>query len=278
MLLLAASGNRGYGFETSIVGLSLLFVLFGYDEESDRPMMQSLAFAAVAGLCGMAALIYPIILMMAPKSPEQWAASLWLAATLLFFAVDRMRASSRESSAMSLASAQGARAAAYTPPATVYTPPVPVYAPPAPTYTPPVPVYTPPAPVYNSPAPVYTPQPEPVAVTQPVYEAAAPEPSYAPPPPVQQPTHPVQQPVAVSIAPIPQGREAIIFLNLMGEGLNVLRSVKAEHLGRDYYRIAEPKPDNERWEYEPNSVVRCRKKALSNGKQLVAFEEAPRAQ
>jgi hypothetical protein len=257
MLVFAATGNRGYGYETTIVGLSLLFVLFGYDEESDRPMMQSLAFAAVAGLCAMAAAIYPITLMMQPKSPEQWAASIWLAATLLFFAVDRMRASSRESSAMTLASAQGVRAATYTPPA--------AYVPPAPVYTPP-----PPAPAF---------------VPQPVYQtaaAAAPEPSYEPPPPppppVHQPTHSVQQPVAVSIAPIPQGREAIIFLNLMGEGLNVLRSVKAEHLGRDYYRIAEPKPDNERWEYEPNSVVRCRKKALSNGKQLVAFEEAPRAQ
>jgi hypothetical protein len=274
MFVFAATGNRGYGYETSIVGLTLLFVLFGYDEESDRPMLQSLAFAAVAGLCAMAAIIFPITLMMQPKSPEQWAASIWLAGTLLFFAVDRMRASSRESSAMSLASAQGVRAATYTPPA--YVPPAPVYTPPAPAYVPPAPAYTPPAPVYTPPAPTYVPQPEPVAVTQEVYQAA-PEPVYAPPPPVHQPTHPVQQPV-VAIAPIPQGREATIFLNLMGEGLNVLRSVKAEHLGRDYYRIAEPKPDNERWEYEPNSVVRCRKKALSNGKQLVAFEEAPRAQ
>jgi hypothetical protein len=257
MFVFAATGNRGYGYETSIVGLTLLFVLFGYDEESDRPMLQSLAFAAVAGLCAMAAVIFPISAMMQPKSPEQWAVSIWLAGTLLFFAVDRMRASSRESSAMSLASAPGVRAAAYTPPPVTYVPPAPVYVPPAPTYV--------------APVNVYTPQPEPVAITQPVYEAPVPEPVH------QQPTHPAQQPVA-SIAPIPPGREAIIFLNLMGEGLNVLRSVKAEHLGRDYYRIAEPKPDNERWQYEPNSVVRCRKKALSNGKQLVAFEEAPRAQ
>jgi hypothetical protein len=60
--------------------------------------------------------------------------------------------------------------------------------------------------------------------------------------------------------------------------LNLLRSVRAEHLGRDYYRIVDTMPPDENWEYPPGAVVRCRKKNLSSGKALVAYEEAPRAQ
>jgi hypothetical protein len=37
-------------------------------------------------------------------------------------------------------------------------------------------------------------------------------------------------------------------------------------------------PEGENWEYAPGQVVRCRKKNLSSGKGLVAYEEAPRAQ
>jgi hypothetical protein len=60
--------------------------------------------------------------------------------------------------------------------------------------------------------------------------------------------------------------------------MNVLRIVRAEHLGRDFYIIVEQMPAGETWEYVPGQVVRCRKKNLSSGKGLVAFEEAPRAQ
>jgi hypothetical protein len=69
----------------------------------------------------------------------------------------------------------------------------------------------------------------------------------------------------------------MIYVTLLGEGLNVLRSVKAEHLGRDYYRIIDSMPEGETWEYQPGQVVRCKKKNLSSGKALVAIEEAPRA-
>jgi hypothetical protein len=58
----------------------------------------------------------------------------------------------------------------------------------------------------------------------------------------------------------------------------MLRAVRAEHLGRDYYRIIEPMPESEQWEYSTGQVVVCRKKNLSSGKALVAVEEAPRAQ
>lgn len=79
--------------------------------------------------------------------------------------------------------------------------------------------------------------------------------------------------------PIPQGsgKPATIYLNLVGEGLAVLRSVQAEHLRKDYYLIVEPMPPGENWEFQPGQVVRCQKRNLSSGKALVAVEEAPRA-
>jgi hypothetical protein len=56
-----------------------------------------------------------------------------------------------------------------------------------------------------------------------------------------------------------------------------LRAVKAEHLGRDFYRITEPTPPDEKWEFSTGQIVRCQKKTLSSGKAMVAVEEAPRA-
>ncbi|MBV9084652.1 MAG: hypothetical protein JOZ62_18405 [Acidobacteriaceae bacterium] len=78
---------------------------------------------------------------------------------------------------------------------------------------------------------------------------------------------------------IPQGagKPATIYLNLVGEGLAVLRTVQAEHMGKDYYRIVDQVPEGEKWEFQPGQIVRCRKQRLSTGKALVAFEEAPRA-
>ncbi len=72
------------------------------------------------------------------------------------------------------------------------------------------------------------------------------------------------------------GKETTIYLNLLGEGIACLRAVKAEHMGRDFYKIAEPTPEGETWEYQAGQVVRCEKKKLSSGKALVAVEEAPR--
>jgi hypothetical protein len=78
--------------------------------------------------------------------------------------------------------------------------------------------------------------------------------------------------------PVPSGKEVSIYVNMMGEGMSVLRAVRAQHLGRDFYIIVEEMPTDETWEYATGRVVRCRKKNLSNGKGLVAYEEAPRAQ
>jgi hypothetical protein len=85
----------------------------------------------------------------------------------------------------------------------------------------------------------------------------------------------------MAAAPVPaahSGKEVSIYVTMLGEGMNVLRTVRAEHLGRDFYIITEPMPADENWEYTTGQVVRCKKKNLSNGKGLVAFEEAPRAQ
>ena len=76
---------------------------------------------------------------------------------------------------------------------------------------------------------------------------------------------------------IPPGKEAMIYVSLVGEGMNVLRSVRAEHLSKDFYRIVETVPEGETWEFQPGQVVRCKKKNLSGGKALVAIEEAPKA-
>ena len=77
--------------------------------------------------------------------------------------------------------------------------------------------------------------------------------------------------------PLPPGKETDIYVALVGEGLNLMRTVKAEHVGRDFYKIVEPMPEGEHWEYGPGQVVRCKKRNLSTGKGLVAVEEAPRA-
>jgi len=77
--------------------------------------------------------------------------------------------------------------------------------------------------------------------------------------------------------PAGAGKPATIYLNLVGEGMAVLRTVQAEHMGKDFYRIVDQVPEGEKWEFQPGEIVRCRKQRLSTGKGLVAFEEAPRA-
>ena len=77
--------------------------------------------------------------------------------------------------------------------------------------------------------------------------------------------------------PLPPGKETDIYVALVGEGLNLMRTVRAEHLGRDFYKIIEPMPEGETWEFATGQVVRCKKRNLSTGKGLVAVEEAPRA-
>jgi hypothetical protein len=96
------------------------------------------------------------------------------------------------------------------------------------------------------------------------------------PVPQAPPLPPPVVPAAAAVH-VPVGKETAIYVNLVGEGLSVLRSVRAEHLGRDFYKIIEDTPEGETWEFVAGQVVRCKKQKLSSGKALVAFEEAPRS-
>lgn len=232
-------------------GVVLLALLFAYDLEGVRSVAQSFVFAGTSGYA-LAVAVVPITpyLFSASGGTDlqirgKWLPIVWLASTILLFAIDRARMGGRVATGRGVpiqtvsafASERPARAAK-----------VPESRPVFPTTPPP----TPPA----SPRP---PEPEPVLIRdEPIARASE--------PPASPPT------------PIPSGKETSIFVNLTGEGLNLLRSVRAEHLGRDYYRIIDTMPTDETWEYLPGTVVRCRKKTLSSGKAMVAFEEAPRAQ
>ena len=125
---------------------------------------------------------------------------------------------------------------------------------------------------------------EPIAppATSPQTATAQPAMQEAPPPPPApavfspEPTPvPVQTPPKPPAPPVPVQTE--IYVALVGEGLNLMRTVRAEHVGRDFYKIIEEMPEGEAWEFTPGQVVRCTKRKLSTGKGLVAVEEAPRA-
>ncbi len=240
----------------SIGGLILLFVLFGYDEEGYRSIFQSLGFAAVCGFCLMlaSAIIFKLRAGGQIAASDPQIAGIWLPltcafGTVLFWAIDRARMSGRSEVAPRQSPHARATYRGFIPEVAA-TAPAPSAAPSS-------------RPVRTEPVPAepVIPQPAPAAPDQPIISPAA----------TAEPLHPGPTPI------IPTGKETMIYINLVGEGLNLLRSVRAEHLGRDFYKIVEPVPEGESWEYQPGQVVRCKKKNLSTGKALVAFEEAPRA-
>lgn len=234
---------------TSLIGLILLLVLLAYDSDEKRSAFQSVAFSAVCGFCLtlVSLAIYQFLLKgTAPEFSQlarTWLPITYLCATLLMLLVDFTRMSARNVPDRQLSVARPSITG--IPLNTRSTQPVPPSTPPAP-----------PAPVAEPPRETPPPEPiEPRLVRNSELARSAPEP-----------------------VPLKPGKETNIYVNLLGEGLNMLRAVRAEHLGRDYYRIIEPMPDSEQWEYGPGQVVVCRKKNLSSGKALVAVEEAPRAQ
>jgi hypothetical protein len=68
-----------------------------------------------------------------------------------------------------------------------------------------------------------------------------------------------------------------IYVALLDEGLDVWRPVEAQKLSPDRYLIVEQDydPGIERWEFEPGTVVRCRKEKR-NGRQILLATEAAR--
>lgn len=70
----------------------------------------------------------------------------------------------------------------------------------------------------------------------------------------------------------------IIYVALLDEGIDVWRPVEAERLSPDRYLIIDQNYDRaiERWEFEPGTVVRCRKERRDGRHILVATEAARR--
>jgi hypothetical protein len=67
-----------------------------------------------------------------------------------------------------------------------------------------------------------------------------------------------------------------VYVSLLDEGVDVWRPVSAEQVGEDTYRIIgeAPDPDDEKWEFLPGQLVRCRMQQLYEGEFLVAYEAA----
>lgn len=67
-----------------------------------------------------------------------------------------------------------------------------------------------------------------------------------------------------------------IYVALLDEGTDVWRPVDAEELRDGLFRIvsANSNPEDERWEFESGSFVRCKQRQLSEGSVLVAVSRA----
>jgi hypothetical protein len=263
-----------FGLPSTIAGAILLLILYTYDQGTRRTAGQSLAFAAVAALPFTLAIAIGIQRLADRSDLETWFVLTWLCATVVGMAIDRARMSARTAQPV-LAPPGSAPSAPGSIPSVPEVAPQPSWSPAparkaaAPKYglglsgpaeaqssqVPPGVIHRPetpaPNPALTEQRPVSPPEPAPTAVSEP--------PRMAPPPP-----------------PSPQARkaeEATIYIDIIDQGISLLRSVRAEHIARDIYRIVESMPEGEIWHYKPGQTVRCRKQKLSVGKALVAFEE-----
>jgi hypothetical protein len=273
-----------FAWLSSIAGLTLLFVLLSFDREGYRSVFQSLAFAAVFGICLALAASAPLQMLAGngqlhstadPRVSGEWLPLVWVCVTVIFWGIDRGRMSGRESAGAESARPRAAGHRTFIPEPTAPPPapelhPTPAAAPPPVVAPPPPPVFTQPA--ASSTATMWGLSSSPGSSPQLVRRQSEPP---STPVPAETTSAPVPPPEAI---PLPRsGKETMIYVTLLGEGLNVLRSVRAEHLGRDFYQIVDVMPEGETWEYRPGQIVRCKKKNLSSGKAWVAVEEAPRA-
>lgn len=254
-------GPLRFGWTPTIVSGIVLLVMVVFDRAASRTVWESIGYGAVGGFLVITAIMYPLYLVLPQMtaspaellSSKPWLPLAWAVGTIAFVTIDRVRANTRPIT-VSLAPAPAPTAAS-----TVQEQPKPV-----------------------APAKPAVPAPEPVPVPRP---AVVPPPAVPVSSPVAAPTvtpvETVPAPPTPRPAPTPKpqpvkGRPATIYLNLVGTGISCLRAVKAEHLGQDFYRIVEPVPTGESWEFQPGQIVRCRKRTLSSGKAMVAFEEAPK--
>lgn len=229
----------GLTWLASTIGLVLLLILLSYDQEGYRSLLQSLAFAGACAVCLTVASVIPYQYVYGLPTPrEPQLVNRWLPLTCAFTTLLIWVIDRAR---------MGARAGSVQPGAaslgSVLTPRIPAGPSPIPPPMPPVPVpleEEPPAPRFDAPAPHLVRDEAPAPASPPV-------------------------------------KLAEIYVHLTGESLNLMRSVQAEPLGRDYYRIVDIMPDNEVWQFTPGQVVRCKKQNLSTGKAMVAVEEAPRS-
>lgn len=64
-----------------------------------------------------------------------------------------------------------------------------------------------------------------------------------------------------------------VFVEMLGEAVDVWRPVEAAHVDQDWYQITSAKPDpTEEWAFETGDVVRCEWQQRSGGWVLVAVE------
>jgi hypothetical protein len=65
-----------------------------------------------------------------------------------------------------------------------------------------------------------------------------------------------------------------IFIRLLNEGTDVWRPAVATKIDENVYRIEMPDnydPEDEEWEFKPNSIVCCETKILTDKKCLIAM-------
>lgn len=267
-----------YTWVTSISGFVLLFALFSYDSDAHRSSFQSIAFSAA---CGLGVMLLSVVYyrwlgdkgeihMAGGRVETEWLPLTWLCATAGICAIDRIRMLGyKDSTRRQTGAVQRGFIPQYAEPVAESTSRPEIE---TPASQPPLVA----RPVVSATPPVTT-AAEPVTTAVPPVDAAAPVTTTAPvitAAPLVATTAPAPAPVPI---PIPPGKEVDIYVSLVGEGLNLMRTVKAEHVGRDFYKIVEAMPEGEAWEFGPGQVVRCKKRNLSTGKGLVAVEEAPRA-
>ena len=66
-----------------------------------------------------------------------------------------------------------------------------------------------------------------------------------------------------------------IYIYLLNEGTDCWRPVDAERVNSDSFKIisVNPDPEDEDWQFQTGSIVRCEERELSVGRVLVAVEQ-----
>lgn len=227
-----------FNWLTTIGGIILLLILFSYDRGEARSTFQSVAFGAVSALPLTLAIGILLQRFGGSMNRQIEIAIVWLCATIVLTAIDRGRAGAQTTAqpVYPVSSPAPVTPVSFVAPATFVAPEA----------------------VCETSQPVSEPSPQ--SVREPEASPITPEPI-------------ASEPATPPIAPANPAAITTIHVNMIGQGISILRPVQAEHLTRDIYRIVEAVPEGERWKYETGQAVRCRKQKLSSGKALVAFEE-----